>query len=539
MSYLVLARKYRPQVFEDLVGQGHVVTTLTNALSLDRVAHAYIFCGPRGVGKTTTARVLAKALNCQKGPTQKPCNQCPQCIEITVGNSFDVIEIDGASNRGIDQVRELRDNVKFAPASSRFKIYVIDEVHMLTQEAFNALLKTLEEPPSHVKFFFATTEVHKVPTTILSRCQRFDLRKISTLEIVDALKRIAEAEKLKIDDRALFAIAKAANGGLRDALSLLDQLISFSGGAIRYEDTLQVLGWIAGESLIEFLKLLSQGDWNKLYQLIRELDLAGKDLTLFISELAGHVRDLLILKMNPKESDLVEVPEEDLDKMIQEAELFSRDQLLQMMELILETQDRIKFSVSRRSLVEALAVRLFLLIRSVSIEALVERVEGVLSVSSESPSAARHKPPGGSAGDIQKKNESSPEHSEMISQNPWEEVLTRIEQKKPLLHALIKEGVPVWEDDRLKILFPSEKIFCVESLRSPEYQPLIQEEVGKAYQAQKIEFGLLPETGVKDSKTVPKNETGEAQGAWQAIQDDPAVRKALEMFGGKITEIKR
>ncbi|MDD5437493.1 MAG: DNA polymerase III subunit gamma/tau, partial [Candidatus Omnitrophica bacterium] len=217
MSYIAFARKYRPQTFDDIIGQSHVTTTLKNAISQDRVAHAYLFAGPRGVGKTTAARILAKALNCEKGPTTKPCNTCASCKEITQGSSLDILEIDGASNRGIDEIRNLRDNVKFAPAKGKFKVYIIDEVHMLTPEAFNALLKTLEEPPKHVKFIFATTQAHKVPPTILSRCQRFDFRRIGSAQIVENLKKIVGAEALEINDEALGLIARYSDGGMRDA----------------------------------------------------------------------------------------------------------------------------------------------------------------------------------------------------------------------------------------------------------------------------------------------------------------------------------
>ncbi|MGE5855121.1 MAG: DNA polymerase III subunit gamma/tau, partial [Syntrophaceae bacterium] len=232
MEYLVLARKWRPQVFEDVVGQDHVITTLRNAIRLGRVAHAFIFSGPRGVGKTSVARILAKALNCEKGPSEIPCNACANCREITEGSSMDVREIDGASNRGIDEIRELRENVKFSPSSSRYKIYIIDEVHMLTKEAFNALLKTLEEPPEHVMFIFATTEVHKVPATILSRCQRFDFRRISIEEIMTRLRYIAGEEKVTIDEDALMVIAKKGDGSLRDSQSIFDQVRSFCGNTI-------------------------------------------------------------------------------------------------------------------------------------------------------------------------------------------------------------------------------------------------------------------------------------------------------------------
>ncbi|MDD5195875.1 MAG: DNA polymerase III subunit gamma/tau, partial [Candidatus Omnitrophica bacterium] len=242
MSYTVFALKWRPQDFESIVGQNHIVTTLKNAIQRNRLAHAYLFAGPRGVGKTSTARILARALNCKEGPTLNPCGKCPSCIEIAQGRSFDVIEIDGASNRGIDEIRVLRENVKFPPTSGKFKIYIIDEVHQITPDGFNALLKTLEEPPPFVKFIFATTHPQKVIPTILSRCQRLDFRRIPVVEIIAQLERIARQEKIEIDKEVLFAIAKSSDGSLRDAESLLDQLSSFSKEKISLKDIVSVLG---------------------------------------------------------------------------------------------------------------------------------------------------------------------------------------------------------------------------------------------------------------------------------------------------------
>jgi len=278
MEYLVLARKWRPQVFEDVLGQEHVGKTLKNAIRLGRVAHAYLFSGPRGVGKTSVARILAKALNCEKGPVEIPCNSCVNCREITEGSSMDVNEIDGASNRGIDEIRELRENVKFAPASSRYKIYIIDEVHMLTKEAFNALLKTLEEPPPHVIFVFATTETHKVPATILSRCQRFDFRRLSLRNITDNLRRIASMEGIRISDAGLTLIAEASEGSVRDAQSLFDQAISFAGTEIGDGEVEELLGTADRRFLFSLSEAVLARDAAACLRIIEEAYFAGLDM---------------------------------------------------------------------------------------------------------------------------------------------------------------------------------------------------------------------------------------------------------------------
>ncbi len=260
MSYVVFALKWRPKNFDEIIGQEQIVTTLKNAIQKNRLAHAYLFAGPRGVGKTSTARILAKTLNCKAGPTLNPCQKCSSCIEISQGRSLDVIEIDGASNRGIDEIRTLRENVKFAPSGGKFKIYIIDEVHMLTTEAFNALLKTLEEPPEFVKFIFATTQPHKVIPTILSRCQRMDFRFIPVMEIIAQLERIVKAEKIDVDKEVLFAIARSSEGSLRDAESVLDQLTSFSKEKISLKDVISVLGLVEQDALFEITDKIIQKD---------------------------------------------------------------------------------------------------------------------------------------------------------------------------------------------------------------------------------------------------------------------------------------
>ena len=293
-TYQVIARKWRPQTFDDVVGQDHVVRTLKNAIARNRIAHAYLFVGPRGTGKTSTARIFAKALNCTDGPKADFDPNDPACKAIAEGSHLDVIEIDGASNNGVDQVRDLRDTVQYAPAQGKFKVYIIDEVHMLSAAAFNALLKTLEEPPEHVKFVFATTDPQKVLPTIVSRCQRFDLKPIPAPLIVERLKKIATSEKVKITDGALECIARMADGGMRDAQSILDQMISFCGAEVTEPEVLDVYGLVSAEKIAELGAALAAGDHQKIVALVDECDANGRDLVRLLSDLQAHVRAALL-----------------------------------------------------------------------------------------------------------------------------------------------------------------------------------------------------------------------------------------------------
>jgi DNA polymerase III subunit gamma/tau len=376
MSYQVIARKYRPQRFAEVVGQEHVTQTLANAIEQKRIAHAYLFCGPRGTGKTTIARIFAKALNCTGGPKVNfPADSDdPRCLEISEGRSLDVLEIDGASNRKIEDVRELREGVKFAPASSRFKIYIIDEVHMLTTEAFNALLKTLEEPPAHVIFLFATTDPEKLPTTILSRCQRFDLRRIPSALITKHLAEIAKKEKVKIDEAALYAIARGADGGMRDAESTLDQLISFCGDKIEEPDVLSMFGLAAESQILKLSKAVLAGEIQTALTQLNELAQNGKDLGRLLSDLLNHFRNLLIFQVSRGDLNLLEVSEAEVAALKEQAALANTDTFTRILEVFADTELRLRDAASKKIMVEVALLKAIEARSAISIDSVLKQL---------------------------------------------------------------------------------------------------------------------------------------------------------------------
>jgi DNA polymerase-3 subunit gamma/tau len=426
VSYEVFARKYRPQTFDDLVGQTHVSRTLKNAVAQNRLAHAYLFVGPRGVGKTSTARILAKSLNCVKGPTVTPCGECDNCHEIAAGNSLDVIEIDGASNNSVEDVRQLRENVRYAPAKGRYKIYLIDEVHMLSPAAFNALLKTLEEPPAHVKFIFATTEPQKVLPTILSRCQRFDLHRIPANLIAKHLQFIAGKEKISLETAAAHAIARGAEGGLRDAESMLDQLVAFCGEKISENDVLDVFGFTSEQTVVDLTGRILRGETPGAIDLLHQQSDAGKDMMRLMSDLIAYLRDLLVFKAKP--DALKEDVEVDVQtSLATHAELVTMDRLLELVDQFAVAEGRMKWAPNKKLHFEVAIIKAIQSLGQATLDEVIERLsqlrDGKSVSKKQSPSVAVSDSGYNESGP--RVAETSPDANEL-----WQKILAKVPAQK-------------------------------------------------------------------------------------------------------------
>ncbi|MBQ4536269.1 MAG: DNA polymerase III subunit gamma/tau [Lachnospiraceae bacterium] len=359
MSYTALYRKFRPSTFEDVKGQEHIVTTLKNQIKAERIGHAYLFCGTRGTGKTTIAKIFAKSVNCENPVDGSPCGECSVCRAIAAGASMNVIEIDAASNNGVDNIREIVDEVSYSPAEGKYKVYIIDEVHMLSKGAFNALLKTLEEPPSYVIFILATTEVHAIPITILSRCQRYDFKRITIDTISSRIKELTDIEQVNIEDKAIRYIAKTADGSMRDALSLLDQCIAFHfGQELTYDKVLDVLGAVDTEVFSRLLRVILQGDVSGAIGILEEMVVQGRELTQFVSDFAWYLRNLLLIKSSDGIEDVIDVSTENLMRLKEEAKMAENDTIMRYIRVISELSGQIRYAAQKRILIEVNLIKL-------------------------------------------------------------------------------------------------------------------------------------------------------------------------------------
>jgi len=545
MSYVVLARKWRPQRFEDVVGQPHVVQTLTNAISAERIAHAYLFSGARGIGKTSVARILAKALNCAQGPSPTPCNQCASCKEITESASIDVFEIDGASNRGIDEIRELRENVRYLPAKSSYKIYIIDEVHMLTTPAFNALLKTLEEPPPHVIFIFATTEVHRVPITITSRCQLFDFRRIPAADIVDHLRHIAQKEDIQISEVSLRVLAREAEGSMRDAQSLLEQMIAFSGKSISDEDLLEVLGVIDRQDLLGTAAAILEGDPVRCLETIERLYLHGHDLRRFCQELAEHFRNLLVMKVSNEPDKLVDLTDAELAELKEQAEKADSSTMQQFFHFLLRGEEEIRRSSNPKLVLEMSLLRLVQLPQVMDMDKVISQIQKLEQriAKGDQPPAEFYK----SGEDLgqQRVSYNYTQTEEVETADPknvadsplikWQDLLEKMRQEKPALAASL-ERVSVREpkSDLIELDFNGHE-FDYEMVKERESFGLLNR-VAREIFGHEIKISL--KAGGEEIRREQRGKTDRQRLQQQKALKHPLVTEALEIFGGEIVEVK-
>ena len=553
MSYQVFARKYRPQTFDDLVGQGHVSQTLKNAVQQNRLAHAYLFVGPRGVGKTSTARILAKSLNCIHGPTVTPCGKCDNCLEIAAGNSLDVIEIDGASNNSVEDVRELRDNVRYAPAKGKYKIYLIDEVHMLSSQAFNALLKTLEEPPAHVKFIFATTEPQKVLQTILSRCQRFDLHRIPANLIAHHLQYIAKNENITLAPEAASSIARGAEGGLRDAESMLDQLVAFCGEKISESDVLNVFGFTSQQTVADLTDRILRGATGDAVQLLHDQSESGKDMMKLMSDLISYLRDLLVFKVKP--DALAEDVDPELQKSLSaQAGLVETDRLLQLIDQFAEAEGRMKWAPNKKLHFEVALIKAIQTLDQVTLNEVIENlnalrdgkpkaVAGVGDPGSAVKTKVKpavvtdtgyRKTPAQALTTRPSPTDSAPKASKETSgpsADPaaiWQQVRSRIPAARGFLRTLVDALTVIGPEGRNFILaYPPEEKSAIETLitsaNRKQLEQLIADISGNDWTVKfEAREGTPSRKGSPDS--TPSAE----------YKDDPLIQEALEMFKGEI-----
>jgi DNA polymerase-3 subunit gamma/tau len=542
MSHQPLALKYRPTTFADVISQDHVTRTLRNALDGQRIAQAYLFAGPRGSGKTSTARILARALNCDRGVSGEPCGECDNCVSIATGRSLDVMEIDAASNRGIDDIKELRETVKYAPAQGRSKVYIVDEVHQLSKDAFNAFLKTLEEPPPGVVFVLATTEPHRILATILSRCQRFDFRPIPLAEIRDRLVWIAERETIRLEEEAAFAIAKKADGSLRDALSLLDQVVAFGGNDVSLDAIHRLIGIPDEERYLELTKLLTAGYTGQTLSFVRQLRGEGYDLEEFYVGLLEHLRNCLLFAISDG-SSLAEVPERLYTRYQETADELGAEDLLRMLTLATEEEQPFRKS-SRQSLVlEVLLVRLALLDRSVDLDLVLRSLEKGGRPSARKTTKTRSAKQKGGGVDAQPASGGASLTLDHL-QAAWDEVLEAVHARRPTVAALLQGVVPSrCTPDEIVLAAPTDAEFRLEQLsRGGMLEPLV-EILGQRWQ-----FGgrvLVTEAAVAEAdaqsteKKRPSSRELTARDIESRLKGDPKLQRAVDLFDASVVRVHR
>jgi len=516
MPYTVFALKWRPNNFDEIIGQPHIVNTLKSAIEKNRLAHAYLFSGPRGIGKTSTARILAKALNCKEGPVVNPCGKCSSCLEISQSRSLDVIEIDGASNTGVEDVRALRENVKFSPVSGKFKIYIIDEVHMLSTSAFNALLKTLEEPPEFVKFIFATTHPDKIPSTVLSRCQRLDFRRISATEIASQLGKIVKSENINVDKEVLFAIAKTSDGALRDAESILDQLVSFSKDKISLKDVISVLGLVEQEALFEITDKIIQKDPNKALILLNRIIDDGKDVNVFLNNFIEHFRNLMVAKVTKGDAKLIDLPSDICERLLKQAQALTLEEIFTAFNILANTQEMSKRLDSLRIPLEISIVRLSH-VRKSEVSPAKQKEPKEKTPIQENENAVESKET--------KKDSESPGSIMSITldnvKSAWENIIKNLSRVKISAANYLSEGEPfTLKGNLLTIAFPKSHSLHKESLERRENKEIVEKNIAEILNVPlRVSFIL-------SAQASPKPEDSGSH----------FIRSVMDVFGGRVVK---
>ena len=563
MAYLVLARKWRPQNFTDLIGQEHVSQTLANAIRSGRIHHAFLFTGARGVGKTSAARILAKALNCDEGLSDQPCGICSSCTEITAGQGLDVIEVDGASNTGVDDVRELRENIRYLPNRSRYKIFIIDEVHMLSTNAFNALLKTLEEPPEHAKFIFATTEPHKIPITILSRCQRFDFRKIPLARVASRMREISDAEQLTISDRSLSLVARQGEGSMRDALSTLDQVIAFSGEQVDDEAVQTLLGMVDRRLLLDTVEAVLQRDSRRALDAVRRVDQLGLALRRFTQDLLEMFRGMVICKVVEDPAEMLDLVGEELKELKALAEEASLDDLQRIVTLLMKTQTELVNSSFPLLTLEMSLVRLATLAPTQDLAKLISHIESLEKrlattplpktqhpaqrpTSSSTPSA---RPAPASAPttpipspDPPPKKPEAPVATSTESKG-WQGLVEQVKQSRPMLGSVLEHGrllkleLPVIEIGYTKGSFMISQL--QEQDISQDLEVLTTEYFGQPVKLRVLAVDIEQQSAAPPSLVEEREakETDRMRRLREDAMEHPALKSVQDIFKGEIKKV--
>ncbi len=545
MSYLVLARKYRPLTFEQVIGQEHVTRTLINAISANRVAHAILFSGPRGTGKTTVARILAKAMNCGERTSSAPCNQCKSCREITSGNAADVFEIDGASNNSVDQIRDLRENIKYMPQHSPHKIYIIDEVHMLSIAAFNALLKTLEEPPAHVMFLFATTEPHKIPVTILSRCQRHDLKRIRIETIIKHMATLCEKEGIAIQEESLSLIAREAGGCMRDALSLLDQILGCTQNKVDPETVPELLGITNRKNIFDMSKAILNQNIPDFLSLLDSIYNQGKDLKKVYSDLIEHFRNLLVVQMGKRETDLVNTPAHEIAIMKQQVEQTSEIHLSQILDVFLREESVIRFSSQPKVAFEIAVIKMIQIPPALSIETLIRKLDQLRNEwggfqepqKADISNPSQPEDPGNKEEILpsQPKTTGTQTTHTPLSKDPnriWEELRTAICKKIPSMASPLSRSVITQLTDDKIFLSIRENQFNLNRINTKK--TVLTEICSDFFQKEMV---LVLDMKVDTDYDQKEKNSRENQKQDKAIRH-PLISNAIEIFNGNIIDVK-